>query len=170
MEIEIKIPKWADKYKDEGLLTFLAFVWRITDTYGEEDWYTINVDDLTRICNKRADGLVEWLRSHTLIHDNLELGQPLDGVVIFKWRVQQPRVGTHGRNYYRMGSTTAKLTDTRQQMVWMYLLGCFNTNLITEDKHNVPFHACNSFGVKWFQLTREASKYIKKKDRCVEED
>ena len=168
--MEIKVQPWAHCIKDEGVLTFLAFIFRITEMYGESDYYSINIEDLTRMCNKRGNGLVDWLRSFPDIYDNIEFGEPLEGIVIFRYKKRQARSGPIGRAANKPAYTLVTLDDIRQQMVWMYLLGCFNNNLITEDENNVPHWNNNTLGIKWFQLTREAAKYIKKKDRCVEED
>ena len=168
--MEIKIPTWAHCIQDEGVLTFLAFIWRITDIYGEDDYYSINTEDIIRMCNRRGNGIVDWLRSFPDINDNIELGEPFDGIVIFKYKKRQPRQSHTGRGATLQAWTTCELQQDRQQFVWMYLLGCFNNNLITDNDNVVPHWKNNTAGIKWFHLTREASKYIKKKDRCVDVD
>jgi hypothetical protein len=168
--MEIRIPEWAHTIKDEGALTFLAFVHRITDIYGEDDYYSINDEDLIKMCNKRGNGLVEWLRRFKAIEKNIEFGEPFEGVIIFKYKKRQARSAATGRMATRQAYAIYELQDVRQQMVWMYLLGCFNNNLITKDENKVPHWQSNTAGVKWFKLTREASKYIKVADRCDEEN
>ena len=168
--MEIRIPEWAHTIKDEGALTFLAFVHRITDIYGEDDYYSINIEDLIKMCNKRGNGLVGWLRRFRGVDENIEFGEPFEGIVIFKYKRPQARAATMGRTAAKQAYIVYELQDTRQQMVWIYLLGCFNNNIITKDDNNVPHWQNNTAGIKWFHLTREASHYIKKADRCEEEN
>mgnify|MGYP000438172853 CR=1 FL=1 len=57
-----------------------------------------------------------------------------------------------------------ELKEERSKMVWMYLLGCLNANFTGDVDHTVTWNS-NTFGMKAFQLTREASGYVKIGDR-----
>ena len=168
-ELHVKVPIWSEDIEDEGVITFLAFATRVAETNGYEHQYSMSTEDLIRMCNKRGNGIVGWLRSYDEIYDNIRLGEPFNDMVTFQFRKEQPKCGRYGRNANQVSLIERPLTIQRQQMVWMYLLGCFNNNLIgTPGNEHVGLD--NSFGVRAFYITREAGDYfgagyIKKKDR-----
>ena len=164
--MEIKAPKWAVTIKDEGAFTFAAFADRMCRVHGFDEMYTIHIDDVVRMCNKRSFGILDWLRSIPEIADNIELGHLYEHVVCFK--LKQPvleKAKNAGRPKLEY-MYPRELTEDRQKFVWMYLLGSLNHNLVKEPK---LVHERNTFGIKEFFITREAQGYILKKDRLNEE-
>jgi hypothetical protein len=167
----IKIPMWAKPIKDEGVATFLAFASRMCELHGYDTPYFMHKDDVIRILNKRSDGLEAWLRRFECIATNMKLGQVYEHVVV--WSMKQPVRTEKWQRALQLSDY--ELTDPRQKMVWMYLLGCLNQNLISEDDYEHLETASakynkNSFGIKEFNITREAAGYIKILDRECEED
>ena len=165
----IKIPMWAKSIKDDGVACFLAFAQRMCELHGYDTPYFMHKDDVTRIINKRADGLEDWLRRFNCIDDNMKIGKVLDHVVVFSMPAPN-RISTLGTPYRHTKQADYKLTDERQKLVWMYLLGCLNVNLIapedyeyTDDTHKYVHK--NTPNIKEFNITREAASYIKKADR-----
>ena len=162
----LKVPKWSIAIKDEGAFTFAAFADRMCRVHGFDVMYTIHIDDVVRMCNKRSHGIIEWLRSIPEIADNIELGHLYEHVVCFKLKqpvlVKSPRAGRPQLEYMY----PRELTEDRQKYIWMYLLGSLNHNLIKEPE---TVAERNTFGIKEFFITREAIGYILKKDRKNEE-
>ena len=159
----VKVPIFAEQLEDEGLLTLLAFCTRIADRYGYQETYSIHVDDVTRICNKRKDGLAVWIQSDPILNEWLDVGQLYDDVLIFHWRREPPKhkFGKASRN---TNLIEKELVDHRQQMIWAYLLGCLNTNLLLDEDDDRDWLR-NTFGQKTFNMTREPLGYTKKVDR-----
>jgi hypothetical protein len=60
---------------------------------------------------------------------------------------------------------TYELKDPRQQLVWMYLVGVFNHNLLTDKPYTGTTYRPNSWHIPELKVTREALGYIKKEDR-----
>jgi len=157
--MEIKIPTWAEDIEDEGVLTFLAFARHIADQYGWYDWYTLHSSDISRMCNKRRDGLPEWLRSYDVISEYMEIGEAIPGSVQFRFRDNQPKAGNVGIASKVNGYMWSKLITHRAQLIWSYLLGCTNSNLISESHPTAILD--NTFGISVFYLTRSAGDYYK---------
>ena len=159
----IKIPKWAVGIEDQGVNVFIAFASRVCDIYGYDTQYYISRDDIARMTNKIPQGIVEWLRSFPQIEDNMLVGDLLDATVIFQ--ISSP-AGFKRRANHKVGATgiDVELTDERYQMAWMYLLGCLNNNIISENLSKSGVMN-NTFGMHTFKITREAAAYIKVKDR-----
>ena len=80
----LNVPKWSIAIKDEGAFTFAAFADRMCRVHGFDEMYTIHIDDVVRMCNKRSHGIIEWLRSIPEIADNIELGHLYEHVICFK--------------------------------------------------------------------------------------
>ena len=161
--MKIKIPTWGIGLEDQGVIVFVAFASRVCQLYGYDHQYYISRDDVARMCNKVSTGIVEWLRSHPQIEDNMIIGDVLDTTVIFQ--ISKP-VGYRKKSNFKEGSVgiEAELTDVRYQLAWSYLLGCLNHNIISETVGTSSYNN-NTFGMQSFQITREAASYIKQADR-----
>jgi hypothetical protein len=158
--MEIKLPHWAIGIEDDGVNTFIAFCYRVCELHGYDTQYYISRDDVSRMCNKVPQGLIEWLRSYPQIEDNVLLGDLLDSTIVFQIDTKKRAA----RRYGDKDVIEVTLKEERAQMVWMYLLGCLNTNFIGENK-KTKIYKGNTFGMKQFNLTREAAEYIKVKER-----
>ena len=162
--MEIKVPKWATTIKDEGVLTFVAFADRMCRLNGFDTTYTLHIDDLVRITNKRSGGLLDWLREFPEISDNMELGKLYDTVVCFSLKEPVLKQHKHAGRPKKEYMYPIELKEDRQKFIWMYLLGCLNQNLITgEDPKDIAKR--NAFDIKEFHISREAQAYVKKADR-----
>ncbi len=162
--MEIKVPKWATTIKDEGVLTFVAFADRMCRLNGFDTTYTLHIDDLVRITNKRSGGLLDWLREFPEISDNIEVGKLYDTVVCFSLKEPVLKQHKHAGRPKKEYMYPIELKEDRQKFIWMYLLGCLNQNLITgEDPKDIAKR--NAFDIKEFHISREAQAYVKKADR-----
>lgn len=162
--MEIKLPKWATTIKDEGVLTFVAFADRMCRLNGFDTTYTLHIDDLVRITNKRSGGLLDWLREFPEVSDNIEVGKLYDTVVCFSLKEPVLKQHKHAGRPKKEYMYPIELKEDRQKLIWMYLLGCLNQNLITgEDPKDIAKR--NAFDIKEFHISREAQAYVKKADR-----
>jgi len=162
--MEIKLPKWATTIKDEGVLTFVAFAYRMCRLNGFDTTYTLHIDDLVRITNKRSGGLLDWLREFPEVSDNIEVGKLYDTVVCFSLKEPVLKQHKHAGRPKKEYMWPIELKEDRQKLIWMYLLGCLNQNLITgEDPKDIAKR--NAFDIKEFHISREAQAYVKKADR-----
>lgn len=154
--MDVRIPHWALDYHDEGIITFIAFAMRVSERYGFNQWYSVNKEDLAIICNKRQSGLIEWLRDIGV--GDIQLGDILEHTCMFK----MPHLKTGGQT---KSHATYQLKDQRQQFVWMYLVGAFNHNLLTDKPSIGTTYRPNSWHIPELKVTREALGYIKISDR-----
>ena len=162
--MDIKVPKWATTIKDEGVLTFVAFAYRMCRLNGFDTTYTLHIDDLVRITNKRSGGLLDWLREFPEVSDNIEVGKLYDTVVCFSLKEPVLKQHKHAGRPKKEYMWPIELKEDRQKLIWMYLLGCLNQNLITgEDPKDIAKR--NAFDIKEFHISREAQAYVKKADR-----
>ena len=162
--MEIKVPKWATTIKDEGVLTFVAFADRMCRLNGFDTTYTLHIDDLVRMCNKRSGGLLDWLREFPEISDNIEIGKLYDTVICFSLKEPVLKQHKHAGRPKKEYMYPIELKEDRQKFIWMYLLGALNQNLITgEDPKDIAKR--NAFDIKEFHISREAQAYVKKADR-----
>ena len=162
--MDIKVPKWATTIKDEGVLTFVAFADRMCRLNGFDTTYTLHIDDLVRITNKRSGGLLDWLREFPEVSDNIEVGKLYDTVVCFSLKEPVLKQHKHAGRPKKEYMYPIELKEDRQKLIWMYLLGCLNQNLITgEDPKDIAKR--NAFDIKEFHISREAQAYVKKADR-----
>ena len=154
--MEVRIPEYAKDYHDEGIVTFIAFAMRVSERYGFNQWYSVSKEDLAIICNKRQSGLIEWLRDIGV--GPIQLGDILEHTCMFR----MPHLKTGGQT---KSHANYQLKDPRQQLVWMYLVGVFNHNLLTDKPYTGTTYRPNSWHIPELKVTREALGYIKKEDR-----
>ena len=161
--MKINLPTWAEGIDDDGIAIFVAFCSRVCDIYGYNTRYYISKEDVSKMSNKVSQGIVEWLRRVPQINDNILLGDLLDTTVIFT--IEAPdhkrKLGRPAgyRKRKQKNIVRYELEDHRSQLTWMYLLGCLNHNIITDDAIDVK-GINNTFGIKEFNITREAAKQM----------
>ena len=158
--MKIRIPGWGKDIKDEGVLTFLAFAKRLAEQHGWDEWYNMHETDAGRICNKRIEGLIPWLQSYDEVYKHMEIGKPLKGSLIFRFRDNQPKAGNVGIACKTNSFHDIELKSERAKITWSYLLGCTNNNLIGENNPRPGFE--NTYGMSIFKLDRPAKVYKKK--------
>ena len=163
--MNVKVPHWITKLEDEELQLFAWFCDRTARLHGYEYYYTIHIEDVVKILNKRNNGLLDWVLTHDKFTEWIQLGHIYDTVMTFK--VKKAVVEKEVRPGRPRGEKqfNIELTRYRTQMMYMYLLGCLNTNMIEEDSHNIQPWKLNAFGIYEFNLDRTAIGYIKKADR-----
>ena len=146
--MEVKINSLAHDIEDEGLITFLAFCYRVSRKYGFDSWYQMNIEDVAILCNKTSNGIEEWLREQC--GDYLGVGRVYSNVMAFKLT---------NRRFEKKLYVTKELKTERAKIVWSYTLGCFNHNLLQDE---IPYdkNRSNAGFLSCYNITREAQGYI----------
>ena len=165
--MKIHVPQWITQVKDDHFKVFLWFCERISRQDGYDTYYHIHTDDVVRICNKRNKGLFDWLTEQGKDLDHIKFGQPYDEKIMFSIK-SKPKLKKPGRPHNEK-LIVSEIEDQRAQLVYIYLLGCLNNNLL-EGSEEMSRFSTNAFGQKEFYITREAHGYIKKKDRICEDE
>jgi hypothetical protein len=166
----IKVPHWITEIKDDHLKVFFWFCDRMARQHGWNDTYTMHIDDVVRICDKRNNGLIDWLHAQTAHTKRITIGHMYDKVICFS--LPEPKTarqpGERGRTrvekFYEV-----ELEDQRARYVYIYLLGCLNQNLLEDNSRSIDRHNTNAWGLKEFHLGREIQGYIKKPKPCEDE-
>jgi hypothetical protein len=165
--MKINLPTWAEGIEDEGIAIFVAFCSRVCDLYGYDTQYYISKDDVGRMTNKIQNSIVEWLRRSPQINDNILLGDILDTTIVFTIKTKDHRRKAGRPAGYRKRQRNAikfELESHRSQLTWIYLLGCLNHNIVSDEPINNK-GLDNTYGIKEFNITREAAKYIANPNR-----
>lgn len=173
----IKVPYWITKIQDEEVALFSWFCDRTCRLHGYDTYYSIHVDDVVRILNKRNNGLLDWWNSLPHVTDWITMGSMYDEVFVFHMKAKSVSEREPHRQAEHKWALRSEqmydycLTRERSKLVFMYLLGCLNSNMIEEDTYSIKQFNQNAFGIKEFKLDRIAKGYIKKKDRpCGDEE
>jgi hypothetical protein len=169
--MKITVPKWVTEIEDDHLKVFFWFCDRMARQHGWDHMYTLHIDDAVRICDKRNNGLIDWLHAQTAHTKSITIGHMYDEVVCFS--LPEPKTtrepGERGRNrvekFYEV-----ELEDQRARYVYIYLLGCLNQNLLEDNSRSIDKRETNAWGLKEFHLGRESLGYIKKPKSCEEEN
>lgn len=158
--MKIQIPYWAKDVKDESILLLIAFGHRVTMKYGHDAWYTLHKEDCGVICNKRADGIVPWLQKQDT--GLMEFAEPYNHIMMFKMPYI-PKSGGRGKSMIDI-----EFLHERNRLIWMYILGCVNHNIIQDELPFAGKYRKNTFKVTEFGISRTAEGYVRKKDRMNE--
>ena len=117
MEIKIKVPKWVNT-DDEGICMLFAFLRKLTIEYPDTalDMYGY---DMRRIMDREDNNL------HEMLYDYID--------------TKYCKIAKLNREHFvfymkksKNGFKTIILRETRSHIVWAYLLGCSNFNLIEQ--------------------------------------
>lgn len=120
-DIKLKVPYWAADIKDEGLIVFIAVLYRINKRYGFEEWYNFHLTDANKIVGNRSK---PYKKLFKCCSEFIECANPFNDEVQFKMvKVTNPEL------------VSVTLTNQRHIRVWCYLLGCMNGNLLDENKY-----------------------------------
>ena len=125
MEIKIKVPQWVDT-DDEGICMLFAFIRRLT-----LQWPNTPLDmygyDMRRIMDREENDL------HLLLNEVIDLKY----CKIAKLNREHFVFFCKGWKY---GIKEVTISNPRSLMVWAYLTGCSNYNLIEGDHNEGPLH------------------------------
>ena len=127
MKFEITIPSQFKDVKQQNDLVFIALLYKLSLTYGKKPLYTLYNTDVRTILG------INGYYPHLYIQEQewskwLEMADVADDRYAYRLK-RFSRIGK--------GDEVAKvmLTDERCVMVWLYLMGCFNNNLVEGRDH-----------------------------------
>ena len=143
----IVVPAWAKDNEHEGVLTFLAFMYRANVRF-EGGVFTIQKSDFNTIVGDEVRNHSKWFKTNcpesvpylTIRNTNL------DWVEV---ELKMPSRWSKNNNY----TERIYIKDERQIRVWCFLLGAFKNNLVNED----PFKASQAQAM--FNADRFLFKY-----------
>jgi len=124
----VEVPYWSIDEDDQAYILFLAFLYKLGVAYGHSKLFFVYDADVRIMLGKKnfAPKLdlanKSWSRY-------LQVGQVLDEKSSFKMK------NTNLNQHSAKRSITKELTDPRCQMIWIYLTGCFNNNLVEKADH-----------------------------------
>jgi hypothetical protein len=125
---EVAIPWWAADEQDQDYILFLAFIYKLGIAYGFRQIFTVYDSDVRMILGKTA--MVPRLEIPKKSWSKyVQVGQAYDDRSAYKLKLVDPERQDSKRSY------TAELTDPRCQLIWVYLLGAFNNNLVERQDH-----------------------------------
>jgi hypothetical protein len=127
MKIEITIPRYFENVENENELLFLAYLYKLGLTYGNKNIFKLYNTDIRSILG------IEGYFPHIYIQER-EWSKWIDMADVaedaYGYRIKLVRGQGKDAN-----TVTKTLTDERCVMVWIYLLGCFNNNLVEQEGH-----------------------------------
>lgn len=169
--MKIILPKWAEGIQDENVNVLIAFLCRICDQYGYNTEYYICKHDVARIVDSQASStMVRNLRSYPQIQANIKFGDVLDTKMSFEITKRERREEgqkdlVRKERIFKSQHVEIELTTERAKLIWIYLLGCLNNNLITEEALDYSRGWKNTYGILEFYCNRKGFTYIKQRDQ-----
>lgn len=131
MKFEVDIPWWAEEEQDQDLILFLAYLYKLGKVYGQKNTFRLYNTDVRTILGIMHDRVDTYLAkqpwSKYLLTSDMQ-----DNAIGYKNVKPVNRLRTEN-----IACVRKELTDTRCVLVWVYILGCFNNNLV-EDADHVP--------------------------------
>ena len=123
MEIQIKVPNWVNT-DDEGICMLFAFLRRIAIEYDIPNGMDVYGSDIRKIMNSKDNAI------HDTINESIDMEQcsiaKLTGEhFIFTMR------------NYRRDIRVVTIKKLENLVIWAYLSGCSNYNLIERDSNSI---------------------------------
>jgi hypothetical protein len=156
--MKITVPHWAEDIENEGVLTLLAFLYKMCEEHGYEQIYLVDATDVAKMCDKHHNGIENWLLTFPEVKAKLQIGTPYSHTISF---ILPPRP----LRGHRVPTQAVKTLKTeRQKLIWMYLLGCLNHNLIYDGRKSRRLPGGWTSHVKEMNLTRDYGSALENKD------
>jgi hypothetical protein len=126
-EIELTLPKYFERVEEDNEILFLAFLYKLGVTYGNKNVFRLYNSDVRTILGLTGYYPHIWIqeKSWTKWVDTVDMADDAYG-----YRIRLVRGMGKDAN-----TTIKKITDPRCILIWFYLLGCFNNNLVEDNKH-----------------------------------
>jgi len=125
---QVDVPWWAADEQDQEYILFLAFLYKLGVAYGFRKIFTIYDSDVRLMLG------VTGLHPDLMLEEKeysryLQIGNAYDDRCVYKMKLVDPERQDSRRSH------TTELTDPRCQLIWLYLLGAFNNNLVEREGH-----------------------------------
>ena len=139
-KVEVIIPTWAKDIEDQNFICFIAFLYRINIHYGYDTYGMVKSDINTILATKIE--VEKYIFSNWPIAKNwLTIQNTAYSMVniTLKEQFREIKAGINATSRY-------ELTDQRALLIWVYLLGAFNRNLLTDKPfpYNTKYHMFES--------------------------
>lgn len=150
MKFVVDIPWWAEDEQDQDLILFLAYLYKLGKVYGQKNTFRLYNTDVRTILGITHDRLDTYLEQYEW-SKYLLMSEMQDNALGYQ--------NTKPRNRHRtenVSCVSKELTDTRCVLIWVYILGCFNNNLVEGEDH-VPTKGLTK---DWQQIFKSYAKEI----------
>lgn len=124
----VEVPYWAEDEQDQNFILLLAFLYKLGIAYGHSKLYLVYDSDIRMILGKDSIAPNLYLKDKDW-SKYLQVGQALNDKSSFKLKL------TNQNQHSARRAVNKELTDARCQLLWIYIAGCFNNNLVEQDKH-----------------------------------
>lgn len=119
MEVKIKVPFWVNT-DNEGVICLFGFLRKVAIKHNiDNEAIDMYGYDLRRILDQEADELHEWITDHV---DPAYCQVAKLNRDHFMFKV----------SHLQRDCKVVKISSERQVLIWAYLLGCSNNNLLEE--------------------------------------
>ena len=126
MELQVKIPWWAEKEQDQNVILFLAFLYKLGNVYGYRNHFKLYNTDVRTILGITGVEPSNYL-SERPWYKYLSVANT--GYDSDAYRLEKIRTNPNSKDTF----VKVNLTDERCRLVYIYLMGCFNNNLVEPD-------------------------------------
>ena len=127
MNVEVIVPYWAKDIDNDDVLVFIAFMHRMNLAYGEGE-YSMCVSDVNTIVGKKITTNNWVYKAYPETKEWLKIRKGVNKMM----RVELIKY-TAAPSKGQALTATKEITIPRSVMVWVYLLGAFKRNLVTDD-------------------------------------
>lgn len=123
MQLQVPIPHWAEDETDERWIVLLGLMNRLSQAYGSKHTFEIYNEDLRIIMGEL------WVMPGTIFEER-NWGDNFTCVQLKENKCGLRIKMTKNRKLANSMTVNATITDERLCMIWLYLLGTFNNNLV----------------------------------------
>lgn len=128
MDLQVKVPWWAEKEDDQNAILFLAFLYKLSTVYGFKHFYRLYNTDVRTILGITGIEPVNYL-NQKYWYKYLNVANT--GYNNAAYRLEKIRHNPNSKDTF----VRVDLKDERCKMVYIYLMGCFNNNLVEPNNH-----------------------------------
>ena len=126
MDLQVKIPWWAKDEQDQNIILFLATLYKLSTVYGFKHFYRLyNTDVRTILGIENTDPNTVFKQKYWYKYLNIAN----TGYNSAAYRLEKIRHNPNAKETF----VRVNLTDERCRLVYIYLMGCFNNNLVEPD-------------------------------------
>lgn len=126
--LKVKVPYWAKDIEHEGVLMFIAFMYRMSLQYGYDE-FTVTKRDTNMIVGEQNKGVIDFL---------YEIAPEAKPWLRLRWTAlhyNHVQLKEYKRHFSpeNLATVWVEISNERQIRVWCFLLGAFRHHLLTDD-------------------------------------
>jgi hypothetical protein len=127
--IKVECPYWSVNEEEQEYILVLAFLYKLGIAYGFRNIFTVYDADVRIMLGKIAiSPKLDLAKKHW--SKFVQVGQIFDDRSTYKLKFVDPE------RFDSKRAIIKEITGPRCQMIWIYLQGCFNNNLVEKPEHN----------------------------------